>query len=104
LRASPALHMAKMHNVDPIFARRHHCPLGINDPNIDCSVCPYRRVIIVEVDHPSDARISGSRLFAFNTTRTPIEAIDLNTKTEQIVKVTKVKKATAWENVPTPAI
>ena len=32
LRASPALHMAKIHNVDPTIARRHHCPLEINDP------------------------------------------------------------------------
>jgi protein-S-isoprenylcysteine O-methyltransferase Ste14 len=104
LRASPALHMAKMHNVDPTFARRHHCPVGIDDPNLDCKNCPYRRVIIVEVDHTSGGHISGSDLFAFDTTRTPVEAIDLNTRTQQIVKVTAVRKSTAWENVPTPAI
>jgi protein-S-isoprenylcysteine O-methyltransferase Ste14 len=104
LRASPSLHMAKMHNVDPVVARRHHCPIGINDPNLDCTTCPYRRVIIVEVGHNSANHISGNQLLAFDTTRIPIEVIDLNTKTEQIVNVIKVKKSTAWENVPTPAI
>ena len=104
LRASPALHMAKMHKVDPAVARRHHCPLGIDDPNLDCKTCPYRRVIIVEVAHNSAGRISGRRLFAFNTTRVPVVVIDLNIETGQIVKTTKVKESTAWENVPTPAI
>jgi protein-S-isoprenylcysteine O-methyltransferase Ste14 len=104
LRASPALHMAKMHNVDPAFARRHHCPMGINDPNLTCENCPYRRVIIVEVEHPYRNHISGNQLLAFNTARVPVEVIDLNAETGQIVNVTKVKKATAWENVPTPAI
>ena len=104
LRASPALHMAKMHNVDPAFARRHHCPMGINDPNMDCKTCPYRRVIIVEVDHKTPDHLCGKQLFAFDTVRVPVEVIDLDTRTGKIVKVTKVKKATAWENVPTPAI
>lgn len=104
LRASPALHMAKMHNVDPAFARRHHCPMGINDPNLDCKTCPYRRVIIVEVEHKTPNHISGKQLLAFDTIRVPVEAIDLDTKTGQIVNVIKVKKSTAWENVPTPAI
>jgi len=104
LRASPALHMAKMHNIDPAFARRHHCPIGINDPNLACETCPYRRVIIVEVDHACRNHLSGDQLLAFDTTRSPVEVIDLNAKTGQIVNVTKVKKATAWENVPTPAI
>jgi hypothetical protein len=104
LRASPALHMAKMHNVDPALARRHHCPIGINNPNLDCTSCPYRRVIIVEVDHAFGGHISGSSLLDFNTTRVPIEAVDINAPTGEIVKVTKVKKSTAWENVPTPAI
>lgn len=104
LRASPALHMAKMHNVDPAFARRHHCPMGINDPNLDCKTCPYRRVIIVEVEHKTGKHISGKQLIAFDTIRVPVEAIDLDTKTGRIVNVIKVKKSTAWENVPTPAI
>jgi hypothetical protein len=104
LRVSPAMHMAKMHNVDPMFARRHHCPMGINDPNMDCKTCPYRRVIIVEVDHKTPTHISGKQLLAFDTIRVPVEVIDLDTKTGRIVNVTKVKKSTAWENVPTPAI
>jgi protein-S-isoprenylcysteine O-methyltransferase Ste14 len=104
LRASPALHMAKMHNVDPVFARRHHCPMGIDDPNMDCKTCPYRRVIIVEVDHKTLTHISGKQLLAFDTVRVPVEVIDLDTRTGRIVNVTKVKKSTAWENVPTPAI
>jgi hypothetical protein len=104
LRASPALHMAKIHNVDPAFARRHHCPLGINDPNLDCKTCPYRRVIIVEVEHKTPNHINGKQLFAFDTIRVPVEAIDFDAKTGRIVNVIKVKKATAWENVPTPAI
>ncbi len=104
LRASPALHMAKMHNVDPLLARRHHCPMGIDDPNLDCKTCPYRRVIIVEVEHKTTNHIFGKQLFAFDNIRIPIEAIDLDTRTGQIIKITKVKKSTAWENIPTPAI
>ncbi len=104
LRASPALHMAKMHNVDPAFARRHHCPMGIDDPNLDCKTCPYRRVIIIEVEHKTPNHISGKQLLAFDTVRVPVEVIDLDTKTGRIVNVIKVKKSTAWENVPTPAI
>jgi protein-S-isoprenylcysteine O-methyltransferase Ste14 len=104
LRSSPAMHMAKMHNVDPAVARRRHCPLGITDPDFDCATCPYRRVIIVEVVHNSGGHISGSRLLAFNTKRVPVEVIDLNAKTGQIVQTAKVSKSTAWENVPTPAI
>jgi protein-S-isoprenylcysteine O-methyltransferase Ste14 len=104
LRASPALHMAKMHNVDPALARRHHCPMGIDDPNLDCKTCPYRRVIIVEVEHKTPNHISGKQLLAFDTVRVPAEVIDLDTKTGQIINIIKVKKSTAWENVPTPAI
>jgi len=104
LRASPSLHMAKMHHVDPAFARRHHCPIGINDPSLQCSDCPYRRVILVQVAHASASRFAGKDLFAFNTSRTPICYIDINAITGQIVNVKHVDKATAWQNVPTPAI
>ncbi len=103
LRASPALHMAKMHNVDPSIARRHHCPLEIDDPALDCGSCPYRRVIIDQVDtggkHPA-----GSRLLAFSATRTPRYAVDLNVDSGEIVNIMPVEKATAWANVPTPSI
>lgn len=104
LRASPALHMAKMHHVDPVFARRHHCPIGINDSTIQCGNCPYRRVIIVEVDHSSDQRLTGRALLSFNTTKIPVCYVDINTITGEIINIKQVEKATAWQDVPTPAI
>jgi len=104
LRSSPSLHMAKMHNVSPDFARRHHCPIGINDANLQCNNCPFRRVIIVEVDHATDEHLSGSGLLSFNTIRIPICYIDLNTSTGEIVNINKVEKVTAWQEIPTPAI
>jgi hypothetical protein len=104
LRTSPSFHMAKMHNVDPAFARRHHCPLGINDPNLTCETCPYRRVIIVEINNEYGKRLIRKQLLSFNTTRTPIYSININTKTGEILNAKKVEKATAWKDVPTPAI
>jgi protein-S-isoprenylcysteine O-methyltransferase Ste14 len=104
LRTSPSFHMAKMHGVDPAVARRHHCPLGINDPNLTCETCPYRRVIIVEINNDYGKRLSGKQLLSFNTTRTPIYSIDINTKTGEILNAKKVEKATAWKDVPTPTI
>jgi protein-S-isoprenylcysteine O-methyltransferase Ste14 len=102
LRASPTLHMAKMHHVDPAFARRHHCPMGIDDPNLDCKTCPYRRVIIVQVERKNSTHLRPRQLFAFDATRVPIEALDIDTRTGHIVNVKKVKSSTAWKNVPTP--
>jgi protein-S-isoprenylcysteine O-methyltransferase Ste14 len=104
LRASPSFHMAKMHNVDPSVARRHHCPLEINDPALDCQTCTYRRVIIDEVENDSGKRISGSRLLAFGTVRTPVYSIDLDTETGEVINIVPVEKATAWANVPTPSL
>ncbi|MBU4311185.1 MAG: isoprenylcysteine carboxylmethyltransferase family protein [Candidatus Omnitrophica bacterium] len=104
LRSSPTLHMAKMHGVDPAMARRHHCPLGINDPSMDCKTCPYRRVIIDEVSAKPGTLLSGKELLSFDTTRVPVVFIDINTKTGEIVNAKKVEKATAWADVPTPAI
>ncbi len=104
LRASPALHMAKMHNVDPAVARRHHCPIGVNDQSLNCENCPYRRVIIDEVDNSDGKRLSREGLFAFNTQRIPRYAVDLNVETGEIVQILPVGKATAWVNVPTPSI
>ena len=104
LRASPSFHMAKMHNVDPAFARRHHCPLEIDDPAMDCRTCSYRRVIIDEVRNDGGNRLSGRALFAFGTIRTPRYAVDINTDTGAIVNVIPVAAATAWANVPTPSI
>jgi len=104
LRTSPSFHMAKMHNVDPAIVRRHHCPLGINDSNLTCETCPYRRVIIVEINNDYGKRLSGKQLLSFNTTRIPIYSIDINTKTGEILNAKEVEKATAWKDVPTPAI
>jgi len=104
LRTSPSSHMAQMNNVDPAIARRHHCPIGINDPTIECSACPYRRVILVEIDNVNGQRYTGSDMLSFNTTRIPICYIDINTLTGEIVNVKQVDGITAWEDVPTPAL
>ena len=104
LRRSPASQMAKMHGVDPAIARRHHCPMGINDSNLSCEDCPYRRIIFIEVDHAGQSHISGEELFSFDSSRTPVGFIDVNTSTGQIVSSQRVGKATAWKDVPTPSI
>jgi len=103
LRRPASAAMAKMHNVDPRTARRHHCPLGIDDPTLDCGRCPYRRVILVEIDH-AGGHASGEALFALASTRVPVAAIDIDTRTGEVVDVIKVGKATAWGDVPTPTI
>jgi len=104
LRRPPSAHMAKMRNIDPAMARRHHCPLGINNQNMDCNNCEYRRVVFVEVKEPSHQHISGKQLFAFNTKRTPVGFIDINTKTGAIINIKRVESKTAWSDVPTPSI
>jgi len=104
LRASPSLHMAKMFHVDPAVARRHHCPIAAKEDTLDCNSCDYRRVAVVEIEHNGDGHVSGAGLLAVNTARVPVSFVDINTKTGEIVNVVKVKKATAWENVPTPSI
>jgi protein-S-isoprenylcysteine O-methyltransferase Ste14 len=104
LRRSPSAQMAKMHGVDPAVARRHHCPLGINDENLDCKHCPYRRVIVVEVERHYGTHVSGRKLLSLDSVRVPVEAIDINARTGEIVQITRLGKATAWKDVPTPAI
>ena len=104
LRRSPSMHMAKAHGVDPDVARRHHCPLGINDENLDCKSCPYRRVIVLEVERPPEKHVSGSKLLSLDSVRVPIEVIDLNAQTGEIVQITKLGRSTAWKDVPTPAM
>jgi len=104
LRASPSFHMAKMRNVDPSVARRHHCPIGINDPALECGTCPYKRVIIDEVTNDHRTKLSGSELLSLDTVRIPVYSVDLNVETGEIVKVVPVEKATAWADVPTPSI
>jgi hypothetical protein len=104
LRRPPSAQMAKMHGVDPAVARRHHCPLGIDQQDLSCDSCPYRRVILVEVEHSGPAHASGRELLSFDAVRVPVEAIDIDTRTGDIVNVTKVGRATAWKDVPTPGI
>ena len=104
LRRSPSAQMAKMRNVDPAMARRHHCPLGINNQNMDCNNCEYRRVIFMEINNPTNRHISGKELFAFNTKRVPVAFMDINTKTGEIINKKRVASKTAWSDVPTPAI
>jgi protein-S-isoprenylcysteine O-methyltransferase Ste14 len=104
LRASPTLHMAQMRHVDPAIARRHHCPLGIDDPGLDCGHCPYRRVILVEIDRPQQQRYSGAALLSFDTTRIPVCFVDINAVSGEIIRIRQVGRSTAWQGVPTPAI
>ncbi|HTY24706.1 MAG TPA: isoprenylcysteine carboxylmethyltransferase family protein [Desulfomonilaceae bacterium] len=104
LRRPPSAHMAKMHNVDPNIARRHHCPLGIDDQNIKCGDCPYRRVIIVEIEDGQKSPVSGADVLGFNMNRIPAGFVDINTQTGEIINSKEVQKSTAWKDVPTPAI
>jgi protein-S-isoprenylcysteine O-methyltransferase Ste14 len=104
LRASPSFHMAKMRNVDPSVARRHHCPIGIHEPDLECGTCPYKRVIVDEVTDNREKQLSGSGLLSLHAVRTPVYSIDLNTVTGEIVTILPVEKATAWADVPTPSI
>ena len=103
LRRPAAIHMAQLENVDPAIARRHHCPLGINDPDMECEHCPYRRVIFVELEPNRGNHVSKDKIFSFGTTRVPIGFIDINTITGKIINMRRVEKATAWKGVPTPA-
>ncbi len=103
LRISPSLHMAQRFHVDPALARRHHCPIAAKEANGDCNSCTYRRVALVEIEH-AGGHISGSALLGVNTTRVPVSFVDINVKTGEIADIVHVKKETAWEDVPTPAI
>ncbi len=103
LRSSPSLHMAQMFHVDPAVARRHHCPIAAKKADGDCDSCTYRRVALVEIEH-AGGHISGSALLGVDTTRVPVSFIDINAKTGQIVNIVRVRKATAWEDVPTPGM
>jgi protein-S-isoprenylcysteine O-methyltransferase Ste14 len=104
LRRSPAAQMAQMRHVDPVTARRQHCPLGINNQNMDCEHCDYRRIVFVEVDNPDGDPISGSEMFAFNAKRKPVGFIDIDTKTGVVIDEQSVDSKTAWSDVPTPSI
>jgi protein-S-isoprenylcysteine O-methyltransferase Ste14 len=103
LRRSPAAGIAKMHGVDPAFARRRHCPIAV-EHNLSCENCPYRRIIFIEINHAGKNHVSGEELFSFESIRIPVAFIDVNTSTGQIVSSQRVGKATAWKDVPTPSI
>jgi protein-S-isoprenylcysteine O-methyltransferase Ste14 len=104
LRRPPSAYMAKMHGADPAMARRHHCPIGINDPALDCSACPYRRVILVEVSRGDRSRTTGRRCLSIWTQRRPVCYIDIDTRTGHIANIKPVGEGTAWKDVPTPVI
>ena len=78
--------------------------MGINDPNLTCEVCPYRRVIIVEINNDYGRRLFGKHLLSFNINRIPIYSADINTKTGDILSAKRVRGVTAWKDVPTPVI
>jgi hypothetical protein len=104
LRRPPAAHMAAAHGVDPQVARRHHCPLGINQADLECTACPYRRVILLEITPESAGRIAGRDLLAAGATRTPVGYVDLDVRSGKIIQAAPVAKGTAWKDVPTPEI
>ncbi len=104
LRRPAAAHMAAMHGVDPGVARRHHCPVELNQAGMDCDTCTIRRVILVEVTPAPGTTVSGENLLAGNVTRTPVGFIDLDAKDGRIIHVRPVAKSTAWKDVPTPEI
>jgi hypothetical protein len=104
LRRPPMAQMAAAHGVDPVVARRRHCPVEVNLAYLDCNHCPHRRVILVEIDHPEPGHISGSGLFGWEIARKPVGYIDLDTHTGKIVHIRPVPQGTAWKDVPTPEI
>ncbi len=79
--------------------RRMTCPLGINEPQMDCDTCPYRRVIVVKVDV---GRVSKQQLFAASAARTPVGYLDIDVRTGEVIHAAAVRDKTAWSNVPTP--
>jgi len=104
LRRSPSVQMAAMHNADPAMVRSHHCSLRMNAPTLQCEPCPMRRIVFVEVDHDGEGRLAKEELFSFDVARTPVCFVDINTQTGEIINAKQVGKATAWMDVPTPAI
>jgi len=93
-----------MHGVDPAVARRHHCPVGLDQGGMECDTCTIRRVILVEVAAASGKPGSGASLLAGSATRTPVGFIDLDAKDGRIIHVRPVAKSHAWKDVPTPEI
>jgi len=96
--------MAEMHGAYPTFARRHHCPIGIDEAKPTCNKCPYRRIIFIEIDHKGYGHICGQDLLSFGVSRIPAGFADINTLTGEVVTERTVGRGTAWKDVPTPAI
>jgi len=104
LRRPPAAQMAAMHQVDPKLARRHHCPVGLDQPEMDCATCTVKRVILLEVDQGQPGPHSGTSLLALSATRTPVGFVDLDAQSGKLLKTQTVAQGTAWKDVPTPEI
>jgi protein-S-isoprenylcysteine O-methyltransferase Ste14 len=104
LRRPAAAHMAAMQGVDPKVARRHHCPVGLDQAGMDCATCTIRRVILIEVTPAPGTAPYGENLLATGATRTPVGFIDLDTQNGTILHAQTVTKGTAWKDVPTPDI
>jgi protein-S-isoprenylcysteine O-methyltransferase Ste14 len=104
LRRPPAAHMAAMHHVDPGLARRRHCPLQVDQPELACDTCPYRRVIWVEVDRGQTWPLLGMDGLSLGVTRHPVGFLDIDTLDGALLAAQPVKPATAWKDVPTPEI
>jgi len=85
------------------MARRHLCPLGINDRTMNCSDCPYRRIVIVRVENYKGKPVSKAQVFSLNAERTAVAYLDLDVRSGKIIDVSEVQGKTAWEKVPTPA-
>lgn len=104
LRRPPSVHMAKMHGVDAAIVRRHHCPMEIDDPSLECASCPYRRVILVEVGLGEGEHVVGRDCLSIRVRRRPVCYVDVDTRTGEIVRIQPVNAGTAWKDVPTPVI
>ncbi|MEJ2093505.1 MAG: isoprenylcysteine carboxylmethyltransferase family protein [Syntrophobacterales bacterium] len=104
LRRPPAALMAAEHGIDPQVARRHHCPLNIQQDDMECDNCSFRRVILVEIDRKAKDFHHGVGVFSLDAVRTPVGYLDINAQTGKIVDMKKVGPSTAWKGVPTPEI
>jgi protein-S-isoprenylcysteine O-methyltransferase Ste14 len=104
LRRPPAALMAAQQGIDPKVARRQHCPLHIQQEGMECDQCPFRRVILVEIDGKTKNPRHGVGVFSLHATRKPVGFLDINTQTGKIIDMKSVGTGTAWKDVPTPEI
>jgi hypothetical protein len=87
--------------LDPAKARRTICPLGIDDPAMDCAHCPYRRVVLLRVETGAgDA--SPRELFSTTARRAAAGFLDMDVRSGKVLDATGTGPETAWQNVPTP--